>query len=218
MGRRQKQIRFDYVTACKFVLEYKKDLFDKIIGKWNEVMFKNSNPITLEIGCGKGEYTIGMAELFPERNFIGVDIKGSRIYKGILETEKKELKNVAFLRTMVLLIESFFKKGEVEEIWLTFPDPRPLDGDEKRRLFSPRFLALYKSILIDGGILNLKTDNHDLYLYALETIAEMGIKPLIATDDLYNSPFEKDCFGIKTTYEKRYLEEGTKINYLKIQM
>ncbi len=218
MGRRQKQIRFDYVTACKFVLEYKKDLFETIKGQWNKIMFKNTNPITLEIGCGKGEYTIGMAELFPDRNFIGVDIKGSRIYKGILKTEEKELTNVAFLRTMVLLIEKFFNKGEVEEIWLTFPDPRPLDGDEKRRLFSPRFLALYKSILIDGGIVNLKTDNHELYLYALEIIAGMGIKPLIATDDLYNSPYEKDCFGIKTTYEKRYLEEGIKINYLKIAL
>ena len=166
----------------------------------------------------QGEYTVGMAELFPDRNFIGVDIKGSRIFKGIEATEAKGLKNVAFLRTMVLLIEKFFNKGEVEEIWLTFPDPRPLDGDEKRRLFSPRFLALYKKILIDGGILNLKTDNHELYLYALEVVSEMGIVPIIATDDLYNSSFEKDCFGIKTTYEKRYLEEGTKINYLKIQL
>ena len=218
MGRRQKQIRFDYVKACRFVLEYKKDLFEDIKGKWHEIMFKNTNPITLEIGCGKGEYTVGLAELFPNRNFIGIDIKGSRIFKGIEATEAKGLKNVAFLRTMVLLIEGFFKKGEVEEIWLTFPDPRPLDGDEKRRLFSPRFLTLYKSILIDGGILNLKTDNHDLYLYALDVIKDMGITPMIATDDLYNSAYEKDCFGIKTTYEVRYLDEGVKINYLKIQL
>ena len=218
MGRRQKQIRFDYVKACKFVLEYKKDLFEDIKGKWNELMFGNINPITLEIGCGKGEYTVGLAELFPDRNFIGVDIKGSRIFKGVEATEAKGLKNVAFLRTMVLLIEKFFNKGEVEEIWLTFPDPRPLDGDEKRRLFSPRFLALYKSILIDGGIVNLKTDNYELYLYALEVLEKMNIAPLIATDDLYNSPYEKYCFGIKTTYERRYLEKGTKINYLKVQL
>lgn len=218
MGRRNKQARFDYLKECDFELEMGKDLFENIKGRWNEVMFKNSNLITLEVGCGRGEYTTGLAEMFPDKNLIGIDIKGTRIFKGAKVVEEKGLNNVAFLRTMVLLIEKFFEKGEVEEIWLTFPDPRPLDGDEKRRLFSPRFIALYRKILIEGGIVNLKTDNHGLYTYALEVVENLKLELLASTDDLYNSPHEDKCFGIKTTFEKRYLDEGIKINYLKVRL
>ena len=191
-------------------------MFEKVKGQWGKEMFFNSNPIVLEIGCGRGEYSVGLGELFPDKNFIGVDIKGSRIYKGAKYVVDNNRLNVAFLRTQALLLDRFFEDNEVDEIWLTFPDPRPLDGDEKRRLFSPRFLNIYKSFLRKNAIINLKTDNYELYKYALDLCISLKIEIKIATEDIYNSEFEKECFSIQTTYEKRYLDEGTKINFLKV--
>jgi len=218
MGRRNKLIRFNYLKDCPIVLEHGKEMFENIKGKWHSEMFKNDNPIVLEVGCGRGDYTIGLGEKFPDKNYIGIDIKGARIFKGAKYAIDSGMNNVAFLRTQILLLEKFFEKGEVDEIWLTFPDPRPLDGDEKRRLFSPRFLGIYKTFLKEGGILNLKTDNYGLYTYALEVCEDLKITPITATDDLYDSEFEDQCHGIQTTYERRYLAEGIKINYLKISL
>ena len=216
MGGRNKLVKFNYLKDNDRALEMGKEQFDHIKGNWHSVFFKNNNPIVLEIGCGRGEYTIGLAEKFPTKNFVGVDIKGSRIYHGLKYATDHNLTNVGFLRSQVLLMERFFEKGEVDEIWLTFPDPRPLDGDERRRLFSPRFLKLYQQFLKDGGVLNLKTDNFGLYEYAHQLSKELKLKINAATNDLYESEYTEMCFDIQTTYEKRYLAEGVKINFLQV--
>ncbi len=218
MGSRNKLVKFDYLKNNDKALEMGKELFETVKGKWHSEFFKNDNPIVLEIGCGRGEYTVGLAEKFPDKNFIGIDIKGSRIYHGLKYATDNNMDNVGFLRTQVLMMERFFEKGEVDEIWLTFPDPRPLDGDERRRLFSPRFLKLYQQFLKDGGILNLKTDNFGLYDYSLELSKQLGLKINASTSDLYESEFKEMCYGIQTTYERRYLAEGIKINYLQVEL
>ena len=216
MGSRNKLVKFEYLKKNDRALEMGKDQFDNIKGKWHTTFFKNENPIVLEIGCGRGEYTIGLADKFPEKNFVGIDIKGSRIYHGLKYATDHNLSNVGFLRSQVLLLERFFEKGEVDEIWLTFPDPRPLDSDERRRLFSPRFLKLYQQFLKDGGVLNLKTDNLGLFEYAHKLSKELKLKINAATDDLYESSYLELCHDIRTAYERRYLSEGVKINYLQV--
>lgn len=212
---RNKLERFEYNKSCPIVLEWGKEIFETIKGEW-QTFFKNDNPITLELGCGKGEYTVGLAGVFPERNHIGVDIKGCRIWKGATTAISKNLTNVAFLRTQIQMIDRFFEKGEVDEIWITFPDPRPKDRDIKRRLTNPRFLELYKGILKKGGVIHFKTDNHGLFEYTCEVLAEMKITPIICTWDLYQHPeLVAEHFGIQTAFEKTYLERGTPIKYLR---
>ena len=142
------------------------DIFKKdhpLKGKWNPEIFENNNPIVLELGCGKGEYSVGMARAFPNKNFIGVDIKGARMWKGATESHEKGIRNVAFLRTRIELIESFFDKDEVSEIWITFPDPQLKNARAKKRLPGPVFLNKYRSFLVNNGIIHLKTDNDILY-------------------------------------------------------
>ena len=168
---RNKLEKFEYIRQSPLVLEWKKDQFETIKGNWAN-FFKNNNPITVELGCGRGEYTVGLARVFPERNHIGVDIKGNRIWKGTKTATDEGLTNVAFLRTQILLIDKFFEAGEVDEIWITFPDPRPKESDIKRRLMSPRFLRLYEKFLRKGGVLHLKTDNEPLFDYAMEVFTE----------------------------------------------
>lgn len=219
MGTRNKLARFAYNKDCPIVLEWGKEIFENIKGKWHSDFFKNENPITLELGCGKGEYTNGLAGVFPERNHIGVDIKGCRIWTGATTALDQKLDNVAFLRTQILLIEKFFEKGEVDEIWITFPDPRPKDRDIKRRLTNPRFLKLYKNILKKDGVVNFKTDNHDLFGYTCETLEELKIKPIICTWDLYEQPeLVAEHHGIQTAFEKTYLGRGTPIKYMRFQL
>lgn len=217
MGR-NKLDRFEYNRNSPFVVEPGKEVFDNCKGNWHKSIFGNENPITLEVGCGKGEYTTGLGALFPKNNYIGVDIKGARIWKGANVADEQGLKNVRFLRTEIMLIDRCFAENEVDEIWVTFPDPRPKEGDEKRRLISPKFLNFYRQFVRKDGVVHLKTDNHPLYLYALEVIAEEGLTALAQTDDLYNSPLLPDCHGIQTTYEQRYLAEGVKINYVRFQL
>src|SRR6187549_4009326 len=144
---KRKQERFRIIEERDNVIERSKDVFEAIKGNWRSTYFKNDNPITVELACGRGEYTIGLAKLFPERNFIGVDIKGERIWKGSTLAEEQNLTNAAFLRTQILLIENFFEVGEVDEIWITFPDPRPRKRDIKRRLTNPRFIDMFKKLL-----------------------------------------------------------------------
>ena len=212
---RNKLERFAYNKTCPIVLEWGKEIFENIKGEW-KTFFKNENPITLELGCGKGEYTVGLAEEFPDRNHIGVDIKGCRIWKGATTSLDKKLSNVAFLRTQILLIWKFFEKGEVDEIWITFPDPRPRDRDIRRRLTNPRFLELYKSILKTGGVVHFKTDNHGLFEYTCEVLEELNIKPLVCTWDLYKEPeLVEEHHGIQTAFEKTYLAKGTPIKYMR---
>lgn len=190
-----------------------KPIYENIKGNWHATQFENNHPITLEVGCGRADYTLGLAKLFPQRNCIGIDIKGSRIWSGAQVA--KELENVAFLRTKIEHLDSFFAENEVAEIYIPFPDPRPKDRDEKRRLTSPRFLDIYKRILQPEGIVHLKTDNLPLFEYTLEVLDSLSIQPLASTTDLYNSDYVDQHHGIQTAYEKRFLAEGITIKYLK---
>jgi tRNA (guanine-N7-)-methyltransferase len=217
MGR-SKLAKFAAIAERENVIEPGDELYGQLPGKWRELHFENDNPIVLEVGCGRGEYTVGMARLFPEKNFIGSDIKGARLWKGSTLAEEEELENVTFLRTFIENITENFAENEVDEIWITFPDPRPRDRDIKRRLTSPRFLDLYEHIVKPGGIIHLKTDNGPLYEYTLDVLQERQVKGLIHTSDLYNSDLQEHTMGIYTTYEKRYLAEGIAIKYLQYKV
>jgi tRNA (guanine-N7-)-methyltransferase len=215
---KRKLERFRIIEERENVIERTKDIYDEIKGKWRSHYFKNDNPITIELACGRGEYTVGLAARFPERNFIGIDIKGERIWKGSSVAIEQNLTNVAFLRTPILLIENFFSPGEINEVWTTFPDPRPRKRDIKRRLTSPRYLEIYKKLLKPGSYFRLKTDNTGLYQYTLEeTQARTDIEDLKFTDNLYESEFRGECFDIKTKYEEHFAAKGEKIKYLRFK-
>lgn len=184
-------------------------------GKWHSDFFKNQNPIVLELGCGRGEYTVSLAEKFPEKNFVGVDWKGARLWRGAKTALDNKMPNVAFLRIMIQNILNFFSHDEVSEIWITFPDPQPQPSRERKRLTSLRFLKMYNQLLLPGGIIHLKTDNKAFYDFTLEVIGENKFKNIYATDDLYHSDADNEILGIKTTYENMFLEQGMKICYLK---
>ena len=185
-------------------------------GKWGEEYFHNSNPIVVELGCGKGEYTVGLGRSFPGKNFIGIDIKGARIWRGAKTAEEEGLANVAFLRTGVELLESFFAPGEVAEIWITFPDPQM--QKTRKRLFSARFLELYRRVLADGGTVHLKTDSPFLYAFASRLVEESGLPLIEATDDLYGSGRADPVRAIKTFYEQQWLARGKKIKLLEVEL
>lgn len=215
---KRKQERFKVIEERANVIEPTKPLYQVVKGKWREDYFKNGNPITLELACGRGEYTVGLASRFPMRNYIGVDIKGERIWKGSSDAFEQQLENAAFLRTHILLIENFFKPGEVNEIWLTFPDPRPRKRDIKRRLTSPRFIELYKKLTCPGSYVRLKTDNTALFEYTLvEMQSRQDIDDLRYTFDIYNSDLRHECFDIKTRYEQEFATKGESIKYLRFR-
>ena len=215
---KRKLERFKEIETLSNVIEPSKEIYHYVRGKWNKDFFKNENPITIELACGRGEYTTGLARLFPGNNYIGVDIKGERIWKGSSHAIEHKLTNVGFLRTMILLIENFFDEKEVNEIWITFPDPRPRKRDIKRRLTNPRFLAIYKRLLKPGGYVRLKTDNTGLYEYSLEVLQERtDIQDLKFTNDVYNSELRPECFDIKTKFEQEYAAKGETIKYLRFQ-
>ena len=182
-------------------------------GKWKQEFFKNDNPIVLELGCGKGEYAVGMAKKFNDRNFIGVDIKGARMWTGAKQSVQEGMTNVAFLRTNIELIANFFAPGEVSEIWITFPDPQMKKVN--KRLTSTRFLKLYREILEDGGLIHLKTDSPFLYTYtdALIKLNEFDVE--VNTDDLYHSGLADDILEIRTFYEQQWLARGLTIKSIK---
>lgn len=216
---RNKTKKFEQNKLRLNIIEPGKPLFERIKGRWREDFFKNANEITLELGCGKGEYTIGLGEKFPNRNYIGIDLKGDRLWVGSGRAIEKDLSNVAFLRTQMQAIETFFEIGEVDEIWLTFPDPRPKDRDEKRRLTHPRYMALYQSIMKPDGWFRFKTDNTIIFDYTMELIENrvLKVKNLEYTRDLYQSPLLNEHHGIVTKYEKLWTEQGEKIKFLKFQ-
>jgi tRNA (guanine-N7-)-methyltransferase len=215
---KRKQERFRAIEERHNVIEPTKPLYQSIKGKWSSDYFKNNSPITLELACGRGEYTIGLAKLFSQRNYIGVDIKGERIWKGSTWAVEENLTNVAFLRTQILLIENFFHDGEVDEIWITFPDPRPRKRDIKRRLTSPRFIELYKKLVKPGSYVRLKTDNTQLFEYSLEELqGRKDITDLRFTHDVYNSDLREECFDIKTRYEKEFAAKGESIKYVRFR-
>lgn len=216
MALKSKLKRFEINRGRDNVIEPGKDLFLRIKGKWRSDYFRNDKPITVELACGRGEYTIGLAERFPDRNFIGVDIKGDRIWKGSTWAVERNLHNVAFLRTQILNIESFFEPGEVDEIWLTFPDPRPRKRDIKRRLTSPRFLNMFKNLLRAGAWFRFKTDNTGLFNYTLEEVQQRhDVVDMAYTHDLYSSELADECYGIKTRYEEMFSAKGEKIKYMR---
>lgn len=181
-------------------------------GKWNAEVFKNDNPIVLELGCGKGEYAVGMAKKFADRNFIGVDIKGARMWTGAKQSVEEGIANVAFLRTSIELIASFFEPGEVSEIWITFPDPQMQKVN--KRLTSTRFMQLYRQILKDGGLVHLKTDSPFLYAYTDAMVRLNGFTTEVNTDDLYHSGLADDILEIRTFYERQWLARGLTIKYI----
>lgn len=203
---------FERVIQPGFEEVYQKDYLLK--GNWAGQIFQNNNPVTLELGCGKGEYTVNLAMRYPERNFIGIDIKGARIWKGAKTANELQLKNVAFLRTRVELIQSFFAQDEVEEIWITFPDPQLKKRRNKKRLTASRFLNLYRSFLVDQGKIHLKTDSDVMHQYTVDLVKHNELKILQQTMDLYSSGFDDDILSIKTFYEKQFLDEGDKITYI----
>jgi tRNA (guanine-N7-)-methyltransferase len=197
------------------IVEPGKDTFGALRGRWQADFFRNDHPITLEIGCGKGEYTVGMAERYPERNFLGLDIKGERMYRGSKLAEEKGLTNVGFLRMQAEKLLEHFGPHELDEIWITFPDPRPRLGDTKRRLTAPRFQELYRQILRPGGLVHLKTDSELLFDYTLELLQERAAPNLVFTKDLYQTTgLLPHAYDIQTTYERRYRELGVPIKYL----
>jgi tRNA (guanine-N7-)-methyltransferase len=215
---KRKLERFKIIEERDNVIERSKDSYETIKGRWNSDYFKNDNPITIELACGRGEYTIGLAALFPERNFIGIDIKGERIWKGSTVALEQNLKNVAFLRTPILFLENFFSPGEVDEVWTTFPDPRPRKRDAKRRLTSPRYLEIYKRVLKPGSYFRLKTDNTGLFQYSLEEAqGRKDVSDLVHTDNLYESIYRSECFDIKTKYEQQFASKGETIKYLRFK-
>ncbi len=182
-------------------------------GQWKKKFFKNDNPLVLELGCGKGEYTVGLAELYPYKNFIGMDIKGARLYTGATQSLTKELKNVAFVRAKIELITSFFAENEVDEIWITFPDPQMKKA--RKRLTSTKFLYFYREILGSEGIIHLKTDSNFLYTYTDALVEQNKLPVFVNTNDLYNSDIVDDVLSIKTFYESQFYEQGIPIKYLK---
>ncbi len=212
MGK-DKLRRFAEITAFVNVIELEDGKALK--GRWSKQHFKNNNPVVLELGCGKGEYTVNLARLFPEINFIGIDYKGNRIWRGAKTAMEDGFENVAFLRIQIENLLDYFSDKEVSEIWITFPDPQPQVSREKKRLTSPRFLTMYKIILKNKGAVHLKTDSDSLYLYTIQKVTEPGFKLKKNTPDLYNSEFADEVLSIKTYYEKKYLAANKNINYLK---
>lgn len=212
MGK-DKLRRFAEITAFENVVELEDGKILK--GLWPKKHFKNNNPLILELGCGKGEYTINLAKLFPEKNFIGVDYKGNRIWCGAKTAMEEGIKNAAFLRIQIENLLDYFSEDEISEIWITFPDPQPQISREKKRLTSPRFLNMYKIVLKKNGSIHLKTDSDLLYLYTSQQIKAWGLNLHKQTEDLYTSEFADEILSIKTYYEKKYLRNNKNINYLK---
>jgi len=187
-------------------------------GLWNKNHFKNDQPITLELACGKGDYTVALAEKFPNRNFIGIDIKGNRIWTGAKAALQRNLNNAAFLRTSIELLYHFFEKDEVSEIWITFPDPFLRNSKSKKRLTSPYFLAVYKKIIVENGLIHLKTDNDPLFEFTLKTIDGENAKLNQKVSNVYEQHPEDEILTIQTYYEKMHLENGLTIKYLNFRL
>ena len=220
MGSKNKLKRFKENLNFKNLFQpIRGNLIDnhfELKGKWNS-FFKNDNPIVLELGCGKGEYTTELAKSNPKNNYIGIDIKGARIWKGAKESNLFGLDNVAFVRTQIELIDKIFFENEVSEIWITFPDPQIKIQRKKHRLINSSFLSLYKKILKKGGLINLKTDSEYLHGYTLGLIEAMGIEPIFSNHDIYsNNNAPSEVLEIKTFYEKKFID-SKKITFLKFK-
>lgn len=205
-----------YPHVFQYPFQYAEEVPFDMKGKWNQNFFKNDDPIVLELGCGRGEYTVGLAEKFPDKNFIGVDIKGSRMWTGATDSLNRGMTNVAFLRTNIEIIDRFFGENEVSEIWLTFSDPQMKKAT--KRLTSTFFMERYRKFLKDNGLVHLKTDSDFLFTYTNYMIEENKFPVSFVTDDLYNSDIIDDILGIQTYYERQWLDRGLSIKYIKFQL
>jgi tRNA (guanine-N7-)-methyltransferase len=212
---RRKTAKYNLAIALDNVIQSPKPIFGTLAGKWKSQYFNNTHSLVLELGCGRGEYTNGLGKLFPDMNFVGVDVKGDRLAQGGRAASELELMNTAFLRIHMQEIDEHFAENEVDEIWITFPDPRLRDRDEKRRLTFHTFLNRYKKILKPGGIIHLKTDSLPFFEFSVGSLVENGWDVIVKTTDLYTSEWMDDHFGIKTRFEEMFYEKGFNINYLR---
>ncbi|MBN2861797.1 MAG: tRNA (guanosine(46)-N7)-methyltransferase TrmB [Bacteroidales bacterium] len=187
-------------------------------GNWNKEIFRNNNPITLELGCGKGEYTISLSMKYPGNNYIGIDIKGARMWRGAKTALEKNLSNVAFLRTRIEFINSFFSENEINEVWLTFPDPHPGKRNSNKRLTCPWFMNKYRGFMKDNGVIHLKTDNTELFNYTKSLALRNELQIINSYTDLHSSETGDDILYVQTHYENIFLKEGMKINYLSFRI
>jgi len=212
---RKKLVRFAQNEVNPNVVQAGKPIFEQIKGQWNALQFANDQPLVVELACGRGEFTLGLGRQYPNQNFIGVDIKGSRIWKGSSSATAEGIYTVAFLRTQIQQLQDFFAPGEISELWITFPDPFPRDGDEKRRLTSPKFLEMYKQLVKAGGLIHFKTDNTGLYEYTDMVLKDRPDCQIhFNTADFYESELRDAHHGIKTRYEKIFSDKGEKIKYI----
>lgn len=222
MGSKNKLKRFkENETFDNVIQPTREEIVDQTFalkGKWN-TFFKNDNPIILELGCGKGEYTVGLAKQSPNKNFIGVDIKGARFWRGAKTATEESMDNVGFIRTQIELIDQLFAEGEVSEIWITFPDPQIKYKRTKHRLTNETFLAKYRQILKPDGVVNLKTDSEFMHGYTLGLLHGKGLEVIYANHDVYkNEGSPKEVLEIQTFYENQYLEKGKPITYIKFRV
>lgn len=213
---RKKLMRFKWNDEVSNLFQPEKENYKFYKGNW-KAYFKNDNPIVLEVGCGRAEYTTGLAALNPDVNYIGLDIKGARLWKGSSLSIETGLTNTAFIRTKLQNLEDFFEPNEVKGIWITFPDPKPRESEAKLRLSGLRFMNIYRRLMPNGGNVFFKTDNRVLFDHTLEVLQDTSLKisNLVYTHDLYQSDLLAEHYGIQTTYEKTYLNQGVPINYLK---
>lgn len=214
--RFQENLTFRNMVQPQFEEIFHKD--HALKGHWHRDFFGNDHPIVLELGCGRGEYTVALGEKYPDRNFLGIDIKGARMWRGAKTATEAAMPNVGFLRTRIEFIDSFFAPGEVSEIWITFPDPQLKKNRVKKRLTAPLFLASYAKFLAPEGVIHLKTDSRHLHDYTLAVAAANGLVVEEANPDIYGSGRADDILSIKTTYETRFLQEGLPITYLRIRL
>lgn len=216
MGK-NKLRKFEEMNTYSHVFQYPFSVLEEkkfeMKGMWNELFFKNNRPIVIELGCGKGEYTVGLAKIFPEKNFIGIDIKGARMWSGATQAQQENLKNAAFIRTHIELIDYFFAPGEVSEIWLTFPDPQMKKAN--KRMTSTRFMKLYSRILKENGEIHLKTDSNFMFTYTCEMVKINHFPVLVQTNNLYESHLADDILSIRTFYEQQWLDRGISIKYIR---
>ena len=219
MGKNKLE-KFADMASYPHVFEYPYSAVDNVPfemkGNWHKEFFKNNNPIVLELGCGRGEYTVGLGRMFPDVNFVGVDIKGARMWTGATESLESGMQNVAFLRTNIEIIDRFFAPDEVAEVWLTFSDPQMKKAT--KRLTSTYFMERYRKFLIDGGIIHVKTDSNFMFTYTKYMIEKNQLPVDVMTEDLYHSGMADEILGIRTYYEQQWLDRGLNIKYIKFHL